>query len=206
MNHLLLCLCICLCFVFFAGCQFESNNTMPEKVENQPTSTEEKKTMATEPKETSISFTLTSSVFNSGNIIPTQFTCSGANLSPPLSWTGAPQSTKSFAIICDDPDAPAGTWVHWVYFNIPDSVSSLDEGLKADETLEDNSIQGLNDFQKPGYGGPCPPPGSPHRYYFKLYALDTMLNLQTGAKKEDLITAMKGHILANTELMGTFSR
>jgi Raf kinase inhibitor-like YbhB/YbcL family protein len=106
----------------------------------------------------------------------------------------------------DDPDAPGGTWVHWVLFNLPAETRSLPEGVPEDPALKDGSRQGQNDFRRPGYGGPCPPRGPAHRYYFKLYALDSALNLPAGAKKPDVEKAMKGHVLAQAELMGRYGR
>lgn len=143
--------------------------------------------------------------FSAGQSIPQQFTCQGQDRSPALSWSGAPQNTKTFALITDDPDAPSGTWVHWVIFNLPVSATSLPEAVPASDTAA-GGTQGRNDFGKIGYGGPCPPPGKPHRYFFKLYALDTTLNLNVGAKKQDVERAMQGHILAQAELMGTYQR
>lgn len=143
---------------------------------------------------------ITSSAFSEGGTIPQKYTCDGVNVSPPLSWTSLPNGTKSLAMIADDPDAPVGTWVHWVLYDIPSDLSQLAEGAKGIGT------QGVNDFHKLGYGGPCPPKGKPHRYYFKLYALDTALNLKPGASKENVLTAMKGHVLANGELMGKYGR
>jgi len=146
-----------------------------------------------------------SSVFDEGGMIPKRYTCDDADISPPLSWTGAPEGTKSFALISDDPDAPVGTWVHWVIFNMPANVSELPEMVPPSKSLPDGTKQGTNDFRKIGYGGPCPPGGT-HRYYFKLYALDTELNLDAGATKADLTGAMQGHILAECHLMGRYSR
>lgn len=148
---------------------------------------------------------ITSTAFKDGEMIPSKYTCDGVNVSPPLAWQNSPRGVQSFALIADDPDAPAGTWVHWVIFNIPDTVFSLPENVPPKETLENGSIQGKNDFRKIGYGGPCPPNGV-HRYYFKLYALDTKLNLQPGATKAELLKAMEGHILAQAQLMGRYSR
>jgi len=150
--------------------------------------------------------TLTSSAFATGGSIPAKYTCEGANVSPPLSWTGAPAGTQSVALICDDPDAPAGTWVHWVLYNLPSGVSALAEKMESTPTVSNGAVQGINDFEKTGYGGPCPPPGKPHRYFFKLYALDTNLALKPGATKKALVQAMEHHILAEGQLMGTCQR
>lgn len=150
--------------------------------------------------------TITSPAFKMGSAIPKKYTGDGADVSPPLSWDGVPEGTKSFALISDDPDAPVGTWVHWVIFNIPPSEKGLPEGVPKQNTLPNGAKQGLNDFRKIGYNGPAPPPGKPHRYYFKLYALDTLLDLPAGIKKSDLLKAMEGHILSTAEYMGTYQR
>lgn len=149
---------------------------------------------------------LTSSAFQDGQSIPVRFTCSGDDTSPALDWKGVPSQARSLALIVDDPDAPAGTWVHWVIFNIPIAASGLPESVPARKELADGSRQGLNDFRKVGYGGPCPPPGNAHRYFFKLYALDLWLDLAAGATKAGLERAMSGHVLAETRLIGSFKR
>lgn len=149
---------------------------------------------------------ISSNSFSSGGNIPRQFTCDAEDRSPELHWSKAPTGTKSFALIADDPDAPVGTWVHWVLFNLPPGTQNLPEGVPKKESLESGTLQGTNDFGRIGYGGPCPPPGKPHRYFFKLYALDSTLNLKAGAKKADVERAMKGHILAQGELMGRYGR
>ncbi len=146
-----------------------------------------------------------SSVLKEGDMIPEKYTCDGDDISPPLKWSDIPQNTVSLALICDDPDAPAGTWVHWVIFNLPAQTSGLKEFVPTEKKLPDGSLQGTNDFRKIGYGGPCPPSGT-HRYYFKLYALDTKLELDAGATKWQLVQAMKGHILAEAQLMGKYKR
>lgn len=153
-----------------------------------------------------MSFQITTSVFSAGETIPKKFTCDGPDLSPALSWKDAPTGTQTFALIMDDPDAPAGTWVHWVLYNLPANTRELAEGLAKQEKLASGAQQGRNDFGKTGYGGPCPPPGKPHRYFFKLYALDTKLNLGAGPSKADIERAMKGHILAQTEIVGRYGR
>src|SRR5208337_1163589 len=144
--------------------------------------------------------------FASGANIPKQFTCDAADISPALTWNDPPAATQSFALIADDPDAPVGTWVHWVLFDLPANARSLPQNIPKQEQLADGSRQGRNDFRKIGYGGPCPPPGKPHRYFFKLYALDTKLNLQPGATKKDVERAMQGHILAQAEWLGRYAR
>jgi Raf kinase inhibitor-like YbhB/YbcL family protein len=153
-----------------------------------------------------MSFQISNTAFSNGETIPKKFTCDGPDVSPQLSWKEAPAPTQSFALIMYDPDAPAGTWVHWVLYNLPANTRELPEGMEKQEQLATGALQGRNDFRKIGYGGPCPPPGTPHRYYFKLYALDTKLNLKAGATKPDLERAMKGHILGETELMGRYGR
>jgi len=146
-----------------------------------------------------------SSAFQEGGMIPQKYTCDGSDVSPPLAWSGAPQGTKSFALISDDPDAPAGTWVHWVVYDLPAGVTGLPENVPAGKTLTNGGKQGTTDFGGTGYGGPCPPSGT-HRYFFKIYALDSMTNLPPGATKDQLLKAMKGHILAEGRLMGKYKR
>lgn len=152
-----------------------------------------------------MAITLTSSAFEEGGMIPRKYTCDDIDVSPPLAWDAVPDGTKSLALICDDPDAPVGTWVHWVVFNIPSEVYDLAENQPHEETLPNGATQGRNDFRNIGYGGPCPPSGT-HRYFFKLYALDTLLDLKPGATKKDLLKAMEGHILAQAQLMGRYRR
>ncbi len=153
-----------------------------------------------------MSFHVTTSAFPSQGTIPKKFTCDGPDVSPPLAWSGAPQGTQSFALIVDDPDAPVGTWVHWVLYDLPANTKELAEGVPKQEQLSNGARQGRNDFRKIGYGGPCPPPGKPHRYFFKLYALDKKLDLSAGASKAETESTMKGHILAQAELMGRYGR
>ena len=150
-------------------------------------------------------FQIESPAFVQESAIPTLFTCEGENISPPLQWSSPPKGTKSFALICDDPDAPVGTWVHWVIYHIPPEKNELSESIAPLEEVQ-GMRQGLNDFQRVGYGGPCPPKGAPHRYFFKLYALDTLLALHPKATKKELEKAMQGHILAETHLIGTYKR
>ena len=151
-------------------------------------------------------FQLTSPAFQANGNIPTRFTCHGSDVSPELSWRNAPPGTKSFALIVHDPDAPkAGGWTHWVVFNIPASIDRLPEGAPKQGEIPGGGIQGQSDFGKPGYGGPCPPSGT-HRYFFRLYALDTELKLDPHAKKKDLESAMQGHVLGQAELMGKYSK
>lgn len=142
-----------------------------------------------------------STAFNHNDMIPSKYTCDGANVSPQMKWSGAPAGTKSYALLCDDPDAPVGDWVHWILFNIPAGTTELPEhfaktaGIKA----------GITDFRKLEYGGPCPPSGV-HRYFFKVFALDTVLTLKEGATKAELLQGMEGHVLAKGELVGRYSR
>jgi Raf kinase inhibitor-like YbhB/YbcL family protein len=156
-------------------------------------------------QEKTISIQLTSVAFKEGQPIPRQYTCDGVNVSPPLEWAGVPKTAKTIAIVADDPDAPGGTWVHWVLYNLPADNIGMVENLPATETLKAGGFQGKNDFDKIGYGGPCPPSGT-HRYFFKIYALDGELPLKAGATKADLEKAMAGHILVQGQLMGTYSR
>lgn len=149
--------------------------------------------------------TVTSHAFEQGGMIPAKYTCDGANVSPSLRWAGAPQGTQSFAIIADDPDAPTGTWVHWVLFDLPPTVDMIPEGVPPIRKLANAEKHGISDFKKYGYGGPCPPTGT-HRYYFKVYALDQMLQLDSDVTKDTLLEAMEGHILAKGELMGRYER
>jgi len=152
-----------------------------------------------------MSLSISSPSFSNGGDIARKFTCDGADVSPQLSWTEPPARTKSFALLADDPDAPMGNWNHWVLWNLPREARGLPEGVNKVAQLPDGSQQGKNDFPKTGYNGPCPPPGKPHRYYFKLFALDTKLDLKAGGKRE-LEAAMKGHILAQAEWMGRYGR
>lgn len=150
-------------------------------------------------------FVLSSPAFEQGKAIPRTYSCSGDDASPPLQWLGAPANTKSFALIMDDPDAPLGTWVHWVVFNIPADANSLPEKIVAQAQLPDGIQQGRNSSGKNGYSGPCPPSGT-HRYFFRLYAVDITLDLPANTGKDQLLKAIEGHILGQAELMGTFSR
>jgi Raf kinase inhibitor-like YbhB/YbcL family protein len=148
---------------------------------------------------------ITSSAFNEGAMIPGKYTCDGIDISPPLKWSDEPGGTKTFAVICDDPDAPMGTWVHWVLFNLPADIHELSEDIPPTEILQNRARQGKNDFGKIGYGGPCPPGGA-HRYYFKVYALSEELNIESGITKSALLKAMEGKILAEGQLMGRYGR
>ncbi len=148
---------------------------------------------------------ISSPAFSEGQMIPRQYTCDGADISPALSWSGVPEGTRSLALICDDPDAPMGTWVHWVLFNIDPARNGLPEQIAPDAQVLGGARHGTNDFRRLGYGGPCPPGGT-HRYFFKMYALDTELELESGATKAQLEAAMQGHVLAQAQLMGKYRR
>jgi Raf kinase inhibitor-like YbhB/YbcL family protein len=153
-----------------------------------------------------MAFELLSPAFQEGKPIPRKYTCDGPDISVPLRWHGPPDGTKSFALIADDPDAPRGTWVHWVMYDLPPDIEEIPESIPGDEVLDNGAKQGKNDFGNIGYGGPCPPPGSPHRYYFKLYALDRWTGLKPKATKQQLVAAMKGHVLAEAHFTGTYKR
>jgi len=155
---------------------------------------------------TAMAFEIKSAAFSNGAAIPRQHTCEGRDISPELQWEGAPVGTVSFALVCDDPDAPMGIWVHWVIYNIPVVAGGLPEGIATSESLKDGILQGYTDFQRTGYGGPCPPPGKPHRYFFRLYALDAMLTIKGKVTKESLLSAIQGHVLAQAGIMGTYKR
>jgi Raf kinase inhibitor-like YbhB/YbcL family protein len=146
-----------------------------------------------------------SSAFKGGARIPAKYTCDGVDVSPPLTWGKLPAGTQYLALICDDPDAPTGTWVHWVIYDIPANITSMPEKLPPLKEVANGAKQGMNDFRSIGYGGPCPPSGE-HRYFFKLYALDGPTGLKPGANKAQLLAVMKGHILAEAELMGKYKR
>ncbi len=148
---------------------------------------------------------ITSSTFTEGSMIPNRYTCDAEDVSPDLAWTGVPEGTKSLALICDDPDAPMGTWVHWVLFNLPPDINELHAEIPPEKTLKNGARHGKNDFGRFGYGGPCPPSGT-HRYFFKLYALDTRIKLESGITKAQLLEAMNGHILDEGQLMGKYKR
>lgn len=179
----------CVIFIMFVSC------------------TSSKTTSESPPTEATMSIEVTSDAFTNGQSIPAKYSCIGKNISPALAWNEPPAGTQSFALIVDDPDAPMGTWVHWVLFNIPASERNLKEDLPiTGKNTDPNAIYvGKNSSGNMRYDGPCPPSGT-HRYYFKLYALDTTINLLPRATKEEVLNAMKGHILAQGELMGTFSK
>jgi Raf kinase inhibitor-like YbhB/YbcL family protein len=163
------------------------------------------KTKPVKPVKGGTEMVVTSSSFTGGAMIPSKYTCDGADISPPLSWSGTPDAAKSIALICDDPDAPGGVWVHWVAYNIPPTVTRLHENIPAADTLSDSTRQGVNDFRKTGYGGPCPTGGT-HRYFFKVYALDVLLPVDRQMTKAKLLKMMEGHVLAEGQLMGKYKR
>ncbi len=189
MSFNYLCKILILLFILFLCCNIHSNYISYSE------------TM--QSKKTEIK--LTSSAFKDGEMIPAKYTCDGNNFSPSLLWSSVPNGTKSIALICDDPDAPMGTWVHWVIYDLPVSIKELPENIPSQEKLQNGAKHGINDFHKFGYGGPCPP-GDTHRYYFKIYALDNETGIKPGATKEQLLKVMKGHILAEGQLMGKYTR
>jgi len=176
--------------------------TMPPEPTAAPTDTE----IPPVPTEIQMPYQITSTAFSQGESIPVKYSCDGEDISPPFAWGDPPDGTQSFALIMDDPDAPVGVWDHWVAFNIPVDVRELPEDMPAGMKFGDvAAIFGKNSWGRSGYGGPCPP-GDTHRYFFKLYALDTVLSLNEDANKKQVLAAMEGHVLAETELMGTYSR
>ncbi len=148
---------------------------------------------------------ITSPAFEQGSLIPAKYTCDDADVSVPLRWQDVPEATRSIAVICDDPDAPMGTFVHWVLFNLPADTTELAENYPDDEALANGARQGITDFGRTGYGGPCPPSGT-HSYFFKIYALDTRIDIVSVVDKPALLKAMEGHILAQGQLMGRYKR
>lgn len=161
---------------------------------------------AFQPVSSGLKLQMNSTAFPEGGQIPIKYTCDGKDISPPLSWTGVPEEAQSLVLIADDPDAPAGVWVHWVIYDMPPMLDNLPEGVPTEANLAGTGVQGQNDFQNTGYGGPCPPGSKPHRYHFKLFALDQMLNLSPEATKAQVEDAMKDHILAEGRLIGEYGR
>jgi Raf kinase inhibitor-like YbhB/YbcL family protein len=153
-----------------------------------------------------MSFVLQTEAFPEGGEIPAKYTCSGEDVSPALSWNDAPTATKSFVLLVEDPDAPSGTFTHWVVYDLPANARHLREGVAKSDDVPGGGRQGRNDSRRIGYAGPCPPPGKPHRYVFKLFALDRMLDVASGAAKGEVESAMRGHVLAHAEFMGRFAR
>jgi Raf kinase inhibitor-like YbhB/YbcL family protein len=156
-------------------------------------------------KAATIPITIKSSAFEDGQMIPAKYTCQGRNISPELKWSPLPDGAMSIALICEDPDAPMGTWTHWVIWNIPAKKQELEENIPKIEELPDGVRQGTNSNRQFGYTGPCPPSGT-HRYYFRLYALDTMLTLAGEVTKDNLLEAMNGHVIAEGTIMGTYQK
>lgn len=156
-------------------------------------------------KENDMNLKVTSTAFSEGDMIPEKYTCDGINVSPPLQWEAGPEVTKSYPLISDDPDAPKGTWVHWVVYNIPVNITEFGEDMPPDALLPNGTCQGITDFRRSGYGGPCPPGGT-HRYYFKIYALNITIENTEGLTKAELLEEMDGHILAEGQLMGIYKR
>ncbi|MCL7414740.1 MAG: YbhB/YbcL family Raf kinase inhibitor-like protein [ANME-2 cluster archaeon] len=181
---------IILLLVLFSGC---ISDELEQKTQN---------------KEETImkNISISSAAFENGSTMPVEYTCDGADHSPALAWKGLPDGTRSITLIMDDPDAPGRTFVHWVIYNLPADSTELTTAVPRNKSLDDSSLQGKNDFGKIGYNGPCPPPGKPHRYFFKVYALDTVLDLKSGASKSQVEAAMSGHILAQGEMIGKFGR
>jgi hypothetical protein len=185
-RHPVLLFCI---YPFFSRFQLSSSIRQPQST-----------------RRSAMAFALKTTAFPAGGTIPKKYTCDGTDLSPELKWSDAPAGTQSFAVIADDPDAPVGTWTHWVVWNIPAQTTALPEGLPKAEALSNGAQQGKNDFRRIGYGGPCPPAGKPHRYFSKLYALNNKLDLPPGANRGELERATKGRVLAEAELMGKHGR
>ncbi|MFN6470261.1 MAG: YbhB/YbcL family Raf kinase inhibitor-like protein [Nostoc sp. SerVER01] len=180
--------------LFLDSCSSGDRGNTPINFSNSGQSKKEVKTMKLE-----------SSAFNANELIPAKYTCDGKDISPPLLWDKIPTETQSIALIVDDPDAPGRTFVHWVIYDIPNTICQLPENIPSVKTLPNGGVQGKNDFGKFGYGGPCPPSGI-HRYFFKVYALDKSLGLAEGATKNQILAAMEGHVLATAELIGRYKR
>jgi len=195
--------------ILLAACAAESTPTLvPTSTPEEPPQvapTEEQPVETEDPTVEDTEFRLTSSAFQQGEPIPQAHSCDGDDTSPRLTWTNPPAGVQSFALIFDDPDAPGGTWVHWVLFNLPAETRSLPASVASDPTLASGGVHGSNSWNTIGYGGPCPP-GGENRYFFKLYALDSTIDLEAYATKEQLLEAMEDHIVAEAELMGTYSR
>jgi Raf kinase inhibitor-like YbhB/YbcL family protein len=157
-------------------------------------------------KTAAVSFKLGSEAFSDGGVIPAKYTCDGLDVSPPLHWSDYPPTTKSFVLIVEDVDAPGGIFTHWLLYNIPANINRLEEGVEKVDKLPSGALQGVNDFGRVGYGGPCPPSGKPHRYVFKMYALDEVLDLKPRMSRQELLNSIKGHVIAEARLTGTYSR
>ena len=194
--------------VLFSGCISDQSGEGSTARDESPTDKETPTEKWTQNMEETImkQISISSDAFENGSSIPTEYTCDGDDRSPALLWKDLPEGTRSIALIVDDPDAPGKTWVHWVIYNIPADSTGLTTAVPKNKSLDDGSLQGKNDFGKIGYNGPCPPPGKPHRYFFKVYALDTTLSLTSGATKSQVEAAMSGHILAQGEMIGKYGR
>ena len=187
----------------------EEEGVVEETVEDVEEPLEEEQPPEEEEEEVppeEIEMEIISAAFQNGETIPTQYTCSGQDISPALNWSGVPEGTQSFALIVDDPDAPGGTFTHWVIFNIPADTIELGEAIPTSSELPSGALQGRNSFGRIGYDGPCPPPGTPHHYHFVLYALGRALDLPAGASNVQVLNAMQDHILAQAELVGIYKR
>lgn len=196
--------------LWFCAFVFIALSSCRSKYQSAPTNQTGPATIASEsPTEQAggekMTITVSSTAFPNEELIPRQYTCDGPNISPLIEWTGLPKDAKTIALVCDDPDAPTKVWVHWVVFDVPATRSRLPEAVPPGETIPGGGRQGTNDFGKAGYGGPCPPSGT-HRYFFKVYALDTHLNLDSTTTKGQLLRAMEGHVLAQGQVMGRYRR
>lgn len=187
-----------LALLSLAACVSPSEQAVSARTTLEIPSTEPVTTLSKEPQV--MAFIITSPAFMEGQEIPVRFTCGGEDVSPQLDWVGVPDGTETLTLIVDDPDAPAGNWVHWVLYNLPPDLTGMEQGVQG------VGFEGITSFNRTGYGGPCPPPGSSHRYFFKLYALDISLNLSAQAGKEEIEDAMRDHILAESVLIGTYAR
>lgn len=196
---------IILLIIAFTAFSCGSKDNKMQTQENKQQSTQETKKDSSTDKTKTGDLKVKSSAFTDEGMIPKKFACNGDDVSPEVSWDGAPAGTKSFALIVDDPDAPSGDHVHWVVYNIPPDVKELTEAAPNDTKLSNGALQGTNGSEKTGYSGPCPPSGT-HRYYFKVYALDNMLKQSVYVTKDILLNSMKGHILAQGQLMGKYSK
>jgi Raf kinase inhibitor-like YbhB/YbcL family protein len=187
-----------------SACSGRREEARPDSTHPQRSTTMPK----TSGTQTLIELAITSSAFEDGAAIPSQFTCDGANESPALSWSGAPKDIAAYALIVEDPDAPSGMFIHWVLYDVPGTTTSLPQALPKTPSLSSlgGAKQGTNGFKKVGYDGPCPPKGAPHHYHFKLFALDKPLGIAPGASRDQIMDAMKGHELGHGEIIGTYAR
>ena len=202
--HLFLAAASLVTLVFSAGCT--KKEPAAQQAHTSAVTQEDRGESTSAPITNMMAIQLQSSAFMQGAAIPEMYTCDGKDVSPPLTWGSGPEGTEAWALIVDDPDAPSKTWVHWVLFNLPHSPQVLSAGVPTSGDLPGGGHQGKNDFGKLGYGGPCPPVGKPHRYFFRLYALDAPLDLSSGATRAQVDKAMEGHVLGRGELMGTYAR